>query len=78
MKNTQLISKNWKPSDDELCSDCCGHELYDFETPICTYCGEHCDTVSESELLNMDSIFDEHCEKHPDFNAALNGHPEFV
>jgi len=57
--------------DIEFVSDCCGAELMDLETPMCSDCKEHC------EPIDNDFDWDDYCDAHPDFNAAMNGHPDF-
>ena len=41
---------------------------------LCGDCKEHADAIPEDDP----DFLDEYCEMHPDFNAALNGHPEFI
>jgi len=71
----EALKKREEMTDDiEMVSDCCGepvHEDYD----ICSSCNDHCG----SEPADLDDFdFDAYCESNPDFNAALNGHPNFI
>ena len=58
--------------DIEMVSDCCGAEVYE-DYGICSDCNDHCG----SEPMD-DVAFDKYCEDNPEFNAALNGHPEWI
>lgn len=61
--------------DGDLISECCGAQIKVFEDlQLCGYCKEHAEAIPEDDP----DFLDRYCEMHPDFNAALNGHPEFI
>ena len=36
------------------------------------------DAIDVDKVFNDDGYFEKYCEDHPDFNAALNGHPDYI
>tara|TARA_B100001250_G_scaffold410493_1_gene437038 strand:- start:29 stop:337 length:309 start_codon:yes stop_codon:yes gene_type:complete len=72
-ENGPFITSSFDDTDTISISDCCGEELPHSDYAICGVCHDHCgvDEVSEFD-------FDEYCGANPEFNAALNGHPNFV
>ena len=73
MKNTQFSEQFQEEYDGDWISECCGAELI-VNDQLCGDCKEHADAIPEDDP----NFLDEYCEMHPDFNAALNGHPEFI
>ena len=57
----------------DLISECCGAEMI-INDQLCGDCKEHADGIPEDD---MDAAFDAYLEDNPDFNAALNGHPDY-
>ena len=55
-----------------MVSDCCGEPVYE-DHDICSGCNDHCGSEPADDF-----DFDEYCDSNPDFNAALNGHPDFI
>ena len=35
-------------------------------------------TIDIDKVGNEDGYFEKYCDEHPDFNAALNGHPDYI
>ena len=73
-----LLEHDSDPWDDEeQFSECCGSPLYETETPICSYCREHCSTMTEADAArmidNLEWTMDQYCKDHPDFDVAING-----
>ena len=59
--------------DGDLISECCGAEMI-YNDQLCGDCKEHATPIPEDDEEWMDKYLD----ANPDFNAALNGHWEYV
>jgi len=69
----QALKKREEMTDDiEMVSDCCGEPVYE-DHDICSSCNDHCGSEPADDF-----DFDEYCDSNSDFNAALNGHPDFI
>ena len=71
--NTMFMSPSTNDYDGDWVSECCGAELI-INDQLCGDCKEHADPIPEDEEEYMKSYLD----ANPDFNAALNGHWEYV
>jgi len=59
--------------DGDWVSECCGAELI-VHDQLCGDCKEHTTAIPEDDEVWMEKYLD----ANPDFNAALNGHADFI
>ena len=63
--------------DGDLISDCCGAEMI-YNDQLCGDCKEHAEAIPEDDMEQLDAAFTAYLEDNPDFDAALNGHPNYI
>ena len=64
--------------DGDLISDCCGAEMI-YNDQLCGDCKEHAEAIPEdADTEQLNAAFTAYLEDNPDFEAALNGHPDYI
>ena len=63
--------------DGDLISECCGAEMI-YNDQLCGDCKEHATAIPEDDVEQLEQAFDAFLDDHPDFDAAINNHADYI